>query len=651
VAVVSYGLWKELGGKTSIVGQRVTLDGKQRTIVGVMPRTFWFPTPEVRIWRAEPLDPEGRNGSYALVGRVAPGVDVHHLDARLARITKIIGDRFEYSAKADKTKNALVKPLRDDLLGSMRPALVATFVTMALLLLIACTNVAALMLGQVEGRATELAVRAALGATRGRITQQLVIEALLVGLLSGAAGAALAASGFRVLAHALPLGAWSDSAAFDWTMFAAALGIAVLSVLFVVLVPAASLRRADLRDALNRARAGGVHGRGGRLERGLVVAEVALAMLIAMGAALLVRSVANRYAINPGIETKGIAVVDVTASADLKPAQRRQAIDEMTAALAAMPGVRSAAAAMMLPLRGESNSFDIVVEGHEDRERTFTFFRIATQNYFATLGIKLLAGRTFESSDRPDTVEMSVVINEALAKQYFPGENAVGRRLHGGFGTPQRIIGIVSNVAEGKLKSEPVPVRYYFGDQAPWFGGSASFVIRTTRPADATAVLEAARRTIQRVAPNFAIEGTTTMERVFDAAVGPARQVMSLLTLLSALALLLGGIGVYGVISHFASRRKRDWAIRVALGLPGSGVVTHIVRQGVTLVAVGIAIGAVGALAVTRLLATFLFGVSAVDPISFAASGALLLAIGVAAALVPAWRAGTVDPALVLREQ
>ena len=223
-----------------------------------------------------------------------------------------------------------------------------------------------------------------------------------------------------MLAHALPLGAWSDSAAFDWTMFAAALGIAVVSVLFVVLVPAASLRRADLRDALNRARTGGVHGRGGRLERGLVIAEVALAMLIAMGAALLVRSVANRYAIKPGVETKGIAVVDAIGSAELNSRQRRQAIDEITAALAAMPGVRSAAAAMLLPLRSESNSFDIIVEGHEDRASSFTFFRIVTPSYFSTMGITLLSGRGFQSSDKPDTVEMSVIINDALGEEVFP---------------------------------------------------------------------------------------------------------------------------------------------------------------------------------------------------------------------------------------
>jgi hypothetical protein len=344
-------------------------------------------------------------------------------------------------------------------------------------------------------------------------------------------------------------------------------------------------------------------------------------------------------------------VVDVIASANLNLAQRRQAIDEITAALATMPGVRSAAAAMRIPLRGNSNSFGIVVEGHEDRASSFTFFRIGTKDYFSTMGIKLLAGRGFESSDRPDTVEMTVVINDALAKKYFPGENPLGRRLHEGFGTPQRIIGIVSNVAEGDLKTEPEPTRYYFGDQAPWFGNSASFVIRTTRAEDAAAVLDAARRTVQRVAPSYAIEGTTTMSRVFDAAVGPARQVMSLLALLSGLALVLGGIGIYGVISHFATRRKRDWAIRVALGLPGSRVVTHIMRQGVTLVVAGVGLGALGAVGVARLLATFLFGVSGIDPLSFAASSVLLLLIGAAAAFVPAWRAGTVDPALVLREQ
>jgi predicted lysophospholipase L1 biosynthesis ABC-type transport system permease subunit len=213
------------------------------------------------------------------------------------------------------------------------------------------------------------------------------------------------------------------------------------------------------------------------------------------------------------------------------------------------------------------------------------------------------------------------------------------------------VVGVVADVAEAALTDEPAPVRYYLAGQAPWFGSNATLVLRTARPADAATVLEAARRTVRRVAPGFAVQEATTMARVLDRAVGPARQIMTLLALLSALALVLGAIGIYGVIAHFAERRKRDWAIKVALGLPASRVVTHIVGQGAALVGMGIAVGLAGAAGLARLLAAFLFGVGPVDPFAFAAASAALLAVGVAAAFVPARRAGTVHPAVVLREQ
>ena len=656
VAILSYGLWKELGGKPSIIGTRVTLDDVPRTVVGVMPKNFWYPNPSVRIWLPKALDPQGRNGSYTLLGLTTPGVDVRNLDPYIKRLTAIIGQRFQYAEKADKTKDAKIVPMRDELLGSIRPAVVATFVAMGLILLIACTNVSALMLGQVEGRASELAVRSALGATRVRIAQQLVIEALIIGIASAVVGGALAALGFGVLARAMPIGAWADSARFDWTMFAAALVIAIVAVMLIALVPAFSLWRGDLRGALIGARTSGIQGRGGRLERGLVIAEVALAMLIASGAALLVRSVSKLYALDPGIDTKGIAVVDVLGSLSLRMRERAQTIEQMRAALAAMPGVQSAAVAMKIPLRGGGDSFGISIEGSQpDAERTFTYFRIVSPEYFKTLGIKLKAGRTFDASDpepADSNPEMSVVINEALAKKYFPNENPIGRVMGGGFNARQRIIGIVNNVAEAGLTDDREPVRYYLlGRQAPLFGTNhATFVIRATRAVDAPALLDAARRTLQQLAPGYAIQETTTMDRVFDAAVGPARQIMTLLTLLSALALVLGAVGIYGVIAHFAARRKRDWAIRVALGLPGTLVVRHIVGQGAALVIVGVVIGAAGTVLLARLLVSFLFGVSTVDPIAFLAASAALLLIGCVAAFVPAWRTGRVDPALVLRD-
>src|SRR3954462_1856962 len=258
VAILSYGLWKELGGKPSIIGSRITLDDVPRTVVGVIPKNFWYPNPSVRIWLPKALDPQGRNGSYTLLGLTAPGVDVHNLDPYINRLTTIIGQRFQYAERADKTKNAKIVPMRDELLGAMRPAVIATFVAMGLILLIACANVAALMLGQVEGRASELAVRSALGATRRRIAQQLVIEALLVGLGAGAMGGAFAAAGFGLMARALPIGAWAEGASFDWTIFVVALVIALAAAFLVAIVPLISLSRADLQETLSRARTSGI---------------------------------------------------------------------------------------------------------------------------------------------------------------------------------------------------------------------------------------------------------------------------------------------------------------------------------------------------------------------------------------------------------
>jgi len=650
IAMISYGLWQELGGEPSVIGRRLTLDGTPRTVIGVMPRGFWYPDPAARIWVPKQLDPQGRNGSFELVGRLAPGMTVDRMGPHLARLTSVMRDRFTYYGKNDRTKDAKLTPLRETLLGSMRPAIVATFVAMGLILLIACANVAALMLGQVEGRSSELAVRSALGASRGRLTQQVVIEAVLVGLFAGVAGAALAAGGFRILAQSLPIGAWGESASFDWTMFAVALLIALVAVLLVVLVPAISLRRGELRGSMNSVRTGGIQGRGGRLERGLVIAEVALAMLIVSGAALLVRSVTKLYAIDPGIETAGIAVVDVLSSREMEPGPRLQKMEEIVAALRDMPGVRSAAAAMKIPLRGGGDSFGISAEG-EAQEQTNAYFRVVTPEYFATMGIKLRDGRLFDLSDQASDSGGSVVINEASAKKFFPGENPIGKRLRGGFSGAWTVVGVVQNVAEAALTDEAEPTGYYLARQVEWFGNAGTFVLRATRAGDEASLLDDARRTINRVAPAFAVQQSTTMSRVLDTAVGPARQVMTLLALLSGLALVLGAVGIYGVISHFAARRKRDWAIRVALGLPGSRVVTHIVGQGVVLVTVGIVLGAVGTIALSRLLTTFLYGVSKVDPLAFITASAALLAVGAVAAFVPARRAGSVDPALVLREQ
>jgi len=650
VAVLSHGLWQEMGGDASILGRRIRLDGVPRTVVGVMPRGFWFPDPTVRVWLPEPLEETSRSGNYTLVGRIAPGQRMEGMAPALARITKALGERFKYPEQWDLTKNAAVTPVRESLVGSLRPALLATLAAMAVILLIACANVAALMLGQVNRRTGELAVRSALGADRRRITQQLLVEAVVLGLVAGVVGALLAAGGFRVLAGALPLGAWAERAVLDWTLFGAAIALALLASLGIALVPTLSLGRGDLRDALTRVRTAVAGGHGNRVESGLVVAEVALALLLASGAGLLIRSVVNLYAIDPGVDTQGVAVLDVAAGAAMKTAERQQMLHTLLGEIEHLPGVRSAALTSKLPLRGSGDNWGITVEGRPDLTESTTAFRLVSRDYFQTLGIALRQGRGFTDADRPGG-ELVTVINEALAKKYFPGVDPIGRRIQSGFDGWERIVGVVENVAETQLTDAREPARYMFADQVPYSPEGQALVLRTERPADAAAVLEAARKTVQRVAPGVAVQEATTMESVFAKAVGPVRQIMTLLTLLTALALVLGAIGVYGVIAHHVSRRKRDYAIRVALGLPPARVLRQVVGHGAALVGAGIAIGVLASIVLARSLASLLYGVQAADPVALLAATLSLLAVGVFAAFVPAYRASRVDPARVLREQ
>jgi predicted permease len=654
VAVLSYGVWQELGGDKSIIGSRVRLDGVARTIVGVMPRGFWFPDPSVRVWIAHPFNPENRAGNYAFVGRLAPGQRFESMAGPVATFVRTLDDRFDYNPQWDKTKNTVLTPLRTFLVGSLRPALIATLTAMGLILLIACANVAALMLGQVEGRTTELAVRSALGANRVRLTQQLVAEAVLLGLAAGVVGALLAAVAFRTVVGALPLGAWGEGASLDWSVFASAMAVAVGAAAIVAIAPGVAMWRGDLRETLGSSRTGGIAGRGGRLESSLVVAEVALAVVMAAGAGLLIRSVTKLYAVHPGIETSGVGVVDIVIPNDLEPARRRQTMDEISAALRSMPGVTSAGFSQKIPLRGGGWSFGFDMEGNPDARGTTTFVRFGSPDYLKTIGATLREGRFFAEADRrlyaTEGAEGVIVVNEALVKKYFKGANPIGLRVANGTGGWGRVIGVVRDVAEAKLTDEPEPTRYMLTESLGSVPGVEVLVFKTAGRSP-EALLDQARQTVQRLAPSVAVQQVTTMDRVFDLAVGPARQVMALLAILTSLALVLGAVGVYGVISHFVHRRSRDWGVRIALGMAPSNVVRMIVRRGVSLVGLGVVIGIGAFFALARLLGSFLYGVGAGDPLAMGSATAVLLVVGVLAALIPGLRASRTDPAIVLREQ
>jgi predicted permease len=649
VAVLSHALWKELGSDANIVGKALQFGGVSRTVVGVMPAGFWFPTPETRVWTAAQMNPENRSGLYTLVGRVADDQRIGQMNGPLQAIASRLAANFQYrDPQWDKTRHPSIQSVREYFVGDVRPALIATLVAVALILLIASANVAALVLGQVDARANEIGMRATLGATRQRLIQQLVIESLLLGGLAGVTGAAIAAGGFTMLLQSLPLGVLADTAHLDWRVFWAAMIAATSASALVAVVPAVALwRGGSLQTVLATSRTGGVGSRSGSLESVLVVGQVALAVLLAAGAALLIRSVVNLRALEPGIRTDRAVVIDATLPARLTLDERKLAIDAAVRQLAALPGVQHVAATQKLPLRTSGYNFGIAIRGRGSLNQT-TAIRMVTEDYFAAMGMTIRRGRNFSPSDRTSS-ERVVVINEALAAKFFPFEEPIGQVIVTFGDAGERIIGVVSNAAEARLIDGAVPARYVLSQQLPIVPEQVSLVVRTS-DTNVVPLLQAARRTIEHERRDLAVQETTTLQAIFDRSVGPVGQVVMLVALLTLLALALGAVGVYGVISHFVQRRSREFGIRLALGQSPSLIVRRIVARGVLLVALGGVIGMTAALLLASLLASLLYGVGAADPLSMAGAVTVLLVVGVFATLIPARRASLLDPAVILRQ-
>lgn len=649
-AVISYDLWRDLGSDRSIVGRRFNLGGEMKTVVGVMPPGFWFPSPSVQVWTAAPLDPESRVGNYTLIGRIDPTARMDRMEVPLHALTARLAARFTYPAQWDKTRAPEITPVREFLVGDMKPGLLATLAGMALILLMACVNVSALMLGQVGRRSTELAVRSALGAGRQQILQQLVIEAALIGGLSALAGGLVASVGFRTLVRALPLGELSGAAHLDWSLYTAAIVVAMLAALATALIPAIVVWRGDLRGAMTHVRTGGLSARGTRLEGSLVVAQIALAVLLGAGAGLLIRSVANLHRIEPGVRVERVAVIDAAMPTQLSIDDRHRSVLDLLPTLQALPRVRSVAATEKVPLRGSGDSWGIGIEGKPDLPTSTTYMRLVTQDYFKTLGVPVRKGRDFSSSDRNDTRRVTI-INEALAAKYFPNEDPLGRIINTGFEGGELIVGVVGNVAEAELTDAPAPARYMLYGQTPFVPQQVSYVLAADRPEAVDEVLREARATVERRGQNLAVQDAVTMGSVLDKAIGAPGRVAILLSLLAGLALVLGSIGVYGMISQFVSRRTRDYGVRIALGLTPTGVISHVLGRGLKLVALGCAFGIGAAMVLTRLLSSLLYGVPAADLPAFAAAVLALVMVGTVAALVPARRASRTDPVAALRQE
>ncbi len=665
VAVLSERLWRErFGGDPAAVGRTVRLDERVFTVVGVMPGSFHSPPdrPPAELWAALVQDPvfgdlrQKRGGHYlTVVGRLRPNVTIGAAEAELATIARGLSQQYP---KDNESWGVRLLPLAESLIAGVRTALWVLLGAVSLVFLIACVNVANLMLVRSSARSRELAVRTALGAGRGRLARQLLTEALVLGLTGGALGVALAVAGMKALRAWLPadLPRVSEVGIDGRVLVFSLLASLAASVVFGV-GPAFAAGRANLSAALREGSAGaGESGKRRRLRSLLIAGETAFSFVLLVGAALLIRSFLRLQEVPLGFRPDGVltAGMSLPRAQYAKPEQWRGFYGSLVERLRSEPGVESAAAALPLPLAGAGLNFAFSIEGRanegegaNDKTANYT---AATPDYFRVMGVPLAAGRTFDDRDAPGAPQICVV-SSAFARRYFPGEEPIGKRLVFGFQTPvaREIVGVVGDVKRDGLAMPSQPEMYVPFAQEPWWAAYA--VVRTASGGDPARLSSALRADVRALDPTLPIENVAPMRSFIDDSVAQPRFRTTLLGLFGASALLLAVLGIYGVISYSVGRRTREVGIRLALGAAPADVLRMVLFEGLALVGVGLALGLAGAFLATRALSSLLFEVSRLDAGSWIGVAALLLLAGLAASWLPARRATRVDPVSALRAE
>ncbi len=655
VVVLSDGVWRDrFGADPDVLGRAVTLDGRAHTVIGVMPPGYGAPY-DARLWRpfvASP-DPVRRRAFHNLraVGRLAPGVDAV---AAQAEVDGLMGALAGAYPEANANAGARVRTLRDVIVEDARPALLMLLGAVGFLLLVACANVANLLLARATARRREIGVRVALGAGRGRLARELLAESVALAALGGAAGALLAVFATDAL---LALGAdmipRADRVGVDVRAlgFAAALSLAT-GVAFGLL-PALRASRTPPMAVLRSGRGESAAGESRRLRGALVVAELALTVVLVCGAGLLLRSFAELRQVDPGFDAERMVGFELALPEARYEAPERVVgfYDELTDRLEALPGVRSAATALTPPLAGGGWTTTLRIEGRPrpESELPSVAFNVVSAGYFATIGTPVLRGREFDAGDDADAPRV-VLINRSAAERFWPGEDPVGRRINAG-PNPEApyatIVGVVADVREGPLESAAGPTLYF--PQAREAFRSVAVVARTE--ADAAAVLPSVREAVAALDPELPVQGLGTVEQHLSSAVAEPRFNAAILASLAWLALVLACVGIYAVVAYAVGRRTREIGVRIAVGADRRDVMRLVLGDGMRLAGMGLAIGLAGALAVTRLLSGLLYDVSAADPLTFAAVAALVTLTALAATWLPARRATRVDPIRVLRQE
>ena len=676
VLVLSHKLWKRaFGSDPGIVGQPITLSGENYTVVGVMPPQFQFPpfwSTRAELWA--PLDLRDRatsrgGSSLRVFARLKPGVGVaqaqSEIDAMNTRLAQAYPD-------TNAGINIRVDPLNDKVVGNVRVALLVLSGAVGFVLLIACANVACLLLAQAATRQKETAVRAALGASRWRILRQLLTESLLLSLCGSVAGLLVAVWGVDLLTTLLAGNTTSFSVRLprlseikvDAMAAAFTLGVSLLTSVIFGLAPALGASKPDLNQVLKESGRGTTGGRH-RLRETLVVAELALALVMLIGAGLLINSFMKLQAVDPGFNPRNLLTMttSVAGNSQYIGPEREAFYRQLTERLTALAGVASVSAINHLPLAGDRWGIAVTIEGRplpEPGHGIEAAFRVSRPDYFQTMGIPLRAGRDFTDSDRPDAPGVTI-INETLARQHWPDEDPIGKRIT--LDDPRdtsrpvqwlTVVGVVKDVKQESWVDEPSNEIYLPFQQSGGFFRStarhyASMTIVVRTKVEPRSLAQAAQDTVRSLDRNLPVSNVVTMGQVIADSLWQPRFNLQLIGFFASVALALAAIGLYGVMSYSIAQRTHELGLRMALGAQRGDVIKLVLSQGIKLTLLGLTLGLLASAALTRLMSNLLFGVSATDPTTFAAITLVLIGVAVIACLVPAHRATKVDPMEALR--
>jgi putative ABC transport system permease protein len=669
--ILGYGLWqRRFGAQPDIVGQTIQVNGRARLVIGVMPESFKLPRDfsnerPSELWGPTDVGSPAWSswGDHSLIGiaRLRAGVNT----ARATSVMQAVEERWvrdgHWSRRmGESLSGRSAVPMKDLVLGDVRYALWVLLGAVGVILLIACANVANLILARSDERHREIAVRTALGASRGRIIRQLLTESVLLSLIGGVLGVALAYGGMRALVALRPAGIPRvGDLGLDVVVLGFTLMLTVVTGIVFGLAPALELSQPDLNRSLKEGGRTGTVGRARqRFRDSLAVAQMGLSVVLLIGAMLLVRSFVELRRIDLGFSRANALTLRTALPLSSYP-NDTTVIDFYRTLLQhvrELPGVRSVGATRLLPLTGTIGDWSITLEGRVrlPGENPNGDWQVATPGYLETMGMKRVRGRFFTEADN-ENAPLVAVINETMAKRYWPNEEALGKRFH--LGTNERpwitIVGIVGQVRHNAVTETPRAEMYV--PHAQWSAAGASaprgmtLVIRTS--GDPLAALSYVRTTVRSLDPNLPLADIRTLERVADDSLSQARFTTMLLALFAALALTLATIGIYGVISLLVTRRRQEIGIRIALGARPSSILSMVVRRGMALAALGVGLGLVAALLLTRVLTSLLYGVTRFDVMTFAVVPALLAAVALVACLIPAGRAATVNPVVALREE